>query len=63
MSVDVVQCNYAFAWIFGIVASFGNNSAHDTLTLYNRILEINLIGFDGKSRVANKSFFPSSTEE
>ena len=58
MSIDIVQCNYAFTWIFGIVASFGNNSADDTLTLYNRMLEINLIGFDGKSRVANKSIFP-----
>ena len=58
MSVNVVQCNYAFAWIFRTVASLKNNSAHDTLTLYNRMLEINLIGFDGKSRVANKSFFP-----
>ena len=57
-SVDVVQCNYTFAWIFGIVASFGNNSADDTLTLYNRMLHINLIGFDGASRVANKLFFP-----
>ena len=56
--VDVVQCNYAFAWIFGIVASFGNNSVDDTLTLYNRRLEIHLIGFDGESRVANKLFFP-----
>ena len=57
-SVDVVQCNYTFAWIFGIIASFGNNSAHDTLMLYNRMLNINLIGFDRKSRVANKSIFP-----
>ena len=57
-SINVVQCNYAFAWIFGIVASFGNNSAHDTLTLYNRMFDIELIGFDGKSRVANKSFSP-----
>ena len=57
-SIDVVQCNDAFAWIFSIVTSFGNNSAYDTLTLYNRMLEINLIGFDRKSRVANKSFFP-----
>ena len=58
MSINVVQCNYAFAWIFGIITSFRNNSASDTLMLYNRMLEINLIGFDGKSRVANKSFFP-----
>ena len=58
VSVNVVQCNYAFAWIFGIIASFGNNSAHDALTLYNRMFDIYLIGFDGKSRVANKSFSP-----
>ena len=58
MYINVVQCNYAFAWIFGIIASFGNNSADDTLTLYNRTLEINLIGFNGESRVVNKLFFP-----
>ena len=63
MYIDIVQCNYAFAWIFSIVASFGNNSADDTLMLYNRMSEINLIGFDGESRVANKLFFPSSMEE
>ena len=57
-SINVVQCNYVFAWIFGIIASFRNNSAHDTLTLYNRMFDIDLIGFDGKSRVANKLFFP-----
>ena len=62
-SVNVVQCNYAFAWIFGVITSFRNNSAHDTLTLYNRMFDIELIGFDGKSRVANKSFSPSSMEE
>ena len=58
-SVNIVQCNYAFAWIFDIVASFGNNSADNThLTLYNRMFDIGLIGFDRKSRAANKSFFP-----
>ena len=47
-----------FAWIFGVVASFRNNSADDMLMLYNRTLEINLIGFDGESRVAHKLFSP-----
>ena len=56
-SINRVQCNYAFAWIFGIITSFRNNSAHDTLTLFCRMFDIDLIGFDGKSRVI-KSFSP-----
>ena len=36
MTVQSIQCNYAFAWIFGIVVNFNGKSASDQLVLYNR---------------------------
>ena len=58
MTVQSIQCNYAFAWIFGIVVNFNGKSASDQLVLYNRLTTMNLIGFNGTSAVTNHMFYP-----
>ena len=58
-----IECNYTFAWMFGIVVSFGNNSSTDMLTLYQTDMStlqpsIDRIGFKENSRNSTKRFFP-----
>ena len=58
-----MECNYAFAWMFGIVVSFGNNSSTDMLTLYQIDMStlypsIDHIGFKRNSRNSTNRFFP-----
>ena len=33
-TINIVQCNYAFAWMCGIMSQFGNNSYSDNLILF-----------------------------
>ena len=58
-----MECNYAFAWMFGIMVSFGNNSSTDMLTLYQIDMStlhpsIDCIGFKGNSRNSTNRFSP-----
>ena len=58
-----MECNYAFAWMFGIMVSFDNNLSTDMLTLYQMNMltlhpSIDRIGFKGNSRNSTKHFFP-----
>ena len=57
-TVQSIQCNCTFAWIFGIVVNFNGKSASDQLVLYNRLTTTNLIGFNGTSAVTNHMFYP-----
>ena len=57
-TMQSIQCNYAFAWIFGIMVNFNGKSASDQLVLYNRLTTTNLIGFNGTSTVTNHMFYP-----
>ena len=43
-TINIVQCNYAFAWMCGIISQFGNKSYSDNLILF-RPSQINLLQF------------------
>ena len=57
-TINIVQCNYAFAWMCGIISQFGNKSYSDNLILF-RPSQINLLQFPNTGRKASaKIFFP-----
>ena len=57
-SNNEIDCNYAFAWIFGIITSYNGRSTQNNFKLYSRSGSINIIGLDGSSQITNKLFFP-----
>ena len=57
-TMQSIQCNDGFVWIFGIVVNFNGKPASDQLVLYNRLTTTNLIGFNGTSAVTNHMFYP-----
>ena len=57
-SNNKIDCNYAFAWTFGIITLYNGRIAQDNFKLYSRSGSINVIGFDGSSQITNKLFFP-----
>ena len=59
-TINIVQCNYAFAWMCGMISQFGNNSYSDNLILFRQTPspQINLLQFPNTGRkVSAKNFF------
>ena len=58
-TINIVQCNYAFAWMCRIISQFGNKSYSDNLILFRKSPQINLLQFPNTGRKASaKKFFP-----
>ena len=60
--VKMLSCNYAFAWMMGIISSFKGNSPDATLVLKNTSSNIDTISdpsqIDDKKHIISKQFFP-----
>ena len=60
--VKTLSCNYAFAWMMGIISSFKENSPDATLVLKNASSNIDTISdpsqIDDKKHIISKQFFP-----
>ena len=60
--VKTLSCNYAFAWMMGIISSFKGNSPDATLVLKNTSSNIdtisNLSQIDDQKHIISKQFFP-----
>ena len=59
--VKTLSCNYAFAWMMGIVSSFKGNSPEATLVLKNTSLNIDTISDplqNDQKHIISKQFFP-----
>ena len=60
--VKMLSCNYAFAWMMGIISSFKGNSSDTTLVLKNASSNIDTISdpsqIDDKKHIISKQFFP-----
>ena len=58
-----LSCNYAFAWMMGIISSFKGNSPDATLVLKNTSSNIDMMSDplsqnDGQKHIISKQFFP-----
>ena len=60
--VKMLSCNYAFAWMMGIISSFKGNSPDAMLVLKNASSNIDTISdpsqIDNKKHIISKQFFP-----
>ena len=60
--VKTLSCNYAFAWMMGIISSFKGNSPDATLVLKNTSSNIDTISdpsqIDDQKHIISKQFFP-----
>ena len=60
--VKTLSCNYAFAWMMGIISSFKGNSPDATLVLKKASSNIDTISdpsqIDDKKHIISKQFFP-----
>ena len=60
--VKMLSCNYAFAWMMGIILSFKGNSQDTTLVLKNTSSNIDTISdpsqIDDQKHIISKQFFP-----
>ena len=60
--VKTLSCNYAFAWMMGIISSFKGNSPDTTLVLKNTSSNIDTISdpsqIDDQKHIISKQFFP-----
>ena len=60
--VKTLLCNYAFAWMMGIISSFKGNSPDATLVLKNISSNIDTISdpsqIDDQKHIISKQFFP-----
>ena len=60
--VKTLSCNYAFAWMMGIISLFKGNSQDATLVLKNASSNIDTISdpsqIDDKKHIISKQFFP-----
>ena len=59
-TINIIQCNYAFAWMCGIISQFGHKSYSDNLILFRQTpSQINLLKFPNTGQKASaKKFFP-----
>ena len=60
--VKTLSCNYAFAWMMGIISSFKGNSPDATLVLKSTSSNIDMISdqsqIDDQKHIISKQFFP-----